>query len=312
MRWPMHPVMIPGERLSSWLRRIGLYYGVSVDDLLKSLGSGLKASQIDVRASGKLIETIKDRTGESTAAIRTTTFARMFPRSLLRKSRVARGEDRSLSVLWESSKHRNGRPREIRWIRRERGDRLTACRECLADYPNAGVMLAWGLSVVFSCPVHQILLEPAEVGRKTVTWLSEQSQPAPVLISMLDRRNYSALLEGIVDLPGRIVGDEYWFRLLQAIFQELEHSVDTQNDERWQRQQVIWGMAGYSPRGFGERFEFDMRCAKLVATAIDQMENGHVFPTGTEGRMFSEQKNQRWKAAQAKHVASPESCELHF
>jgi hypothetical protein len=116
---------------------------------------------------------------------------------------------------------------------------------------------------------------------------------------MLDRRNYSALSEGIVDLPGRIIGDEYWFRLLWTIFRELEHGADNQNLVRWKWQQEIWVMAGYSPRGFGERFEFDMRCAKLVATAIDLMEYGQIIPTGTEGRMFSERKNGRWKAARS-------------
>jgi hypothetical protein len=41
-----------------------------------------------------------------------------------------------------------------------------------------------------------------------------------------------------------------------------------------------------------------MRWAKLVATAIDQMENDQIFPTGTKGRMFSGRKNERrWKAA---------------
>ncbi len=79
------------------------------------------------------------------------------------------------------------------------------------------------------------------------------------------------MLDGIVDLPGRMIGEEYWFRLLSAIFQELEHGVDNQNAERWKWQQEIRAMAGYSPRGFGERFEFDMRCAKLVATAIEQI-----------------------------------------
>ena len=106
----------------------------------------------------------------------------------------------------------------------------------------------------------------------------------------------------------------------EAIFQELEHSiVDIHNAERWWWQQEVWSMAGYSPRGFGEWFEFDLRCASLVATAIDQMENGGIFPTGTEGRMFSERKNNRWKADRSEQTSqltavnsTSEKSELHF
>lgn len=195
-----------------------------------------------------------------------------------------------------------------------------ACRQYLADYPNAAVILPWGMSVVFSCPVHQLLLELGQVGPKKITWPKDDPKSAPALVSMLDSRNYSAMLDDTVDLPGRIIGDEYWFQLVQAIFQELGHSiVDIHNAERWRWQQDVWNIAGYSPRGFGEWFEFDLRCAMLVATAIDQMERGRIIPTGTEGHMFSERKNDRWKAACSEQKSKPtavnstsEKSELDF
>lgn len=313
MRWPMHPELIEGERLSSWLRRIGMNYGVSVDELLKSLGfEGLKAGHVDVKAPGALIRIISERTGVSVPAVRVMTFAGAFPKRLLTKLPLARGESRFLSVLWEKPKRRNGRPGEIRWIRREGGARFTACRECLGEYPNSGVMLAWRLGVVLSCPIHQILLEPAEVDGTTIIWFREHSEAAPALVSIQDRRNYSALLEGFVELPGEIIGDEKWYRLLSAIFQELEHSVDVQNSERWNWQRELWSKAGYLPREFGELFEFDLRCAKLVAAAIDQMEKEHIFPTGTEGFTFIARESERWKAIRRQQAVTARSRELYF
>ena len=65
-------------------------YGMSVDDLVKSLGfAGTKTSQMDLRAPGALIKAVSECTGKSAQAVRTTTFAGVFPRRLLRKSRIA-------------------------------------------------------------------------------------------------------------------------------------------------------------------------------------------------------------------------------
>lgn len=286
MRWPLHPTIIPGERLSSWLRRVGVLYGLTVEELLKELGfAELKTSQLDLRAPSSLIRAIAERSGMSQQAVLTTTFAGMLPSSLLKDFRSTRAEAPNFSVLWQLSDYRQKhQPRGIRWIRKEGRNRFSACRLCLANFPNAAVMISWGLSVVFSCPIHGLLLEPAEIRANKVIWSNAQSEQAPELVSILDKRNWSALMNGSVTLPGDIISEVHWFRILQRIFHELDDT-DVQFVLRWQ-QQAVWNMAGYSPRSHGEQFRFDIRCAKLIAIAIDLMEKGCIYPQGTEGYLF--------------------------
>lgn len=282
MRWPIHPEMIYGERLSSWLRRIGIYYGLTMEDLLKDLGfEGLKANHLDIRAPGLLTREIRERTGLSLDAIRATTISGLLSASLLRDTAAARAEYRDLSVLWSSSL-KGRRRRWIRWIRREGLDRIHACRLCLADYPDAAVLLPWALSIVFSCPTHGVLLESVEVRRNRVIWQNVCSEKAPELVLQLDSRTWSAISEGYVRLPGGLVGTAQWFRLLQTIFSELE----TPGLSGMEWQQIIRNEASCAPRVPGENFSFDIRDAKLIATAIDQIEKGRVKPIGKHGRWF--------------------------
>lgn len=282
MRWPIRLEIMYAERLSSWLRRIGIYYGLTIEDLLKDLGfEGLKANQIDIRAPGLLAKEIRERTGLSLEVIRTTTISGLLSASLLRDTAVARAQYRDISVL--SRPYRlQSRRRWIRWIRREGQSRIHACRLCLDEYPNASLLLPWALSIVFSCPTHEVLLEPVEVRRKQLIWQNEGSEKAPELIMQLDRRTWSALCEGYVRLPGGIIGDEHWFRVLQTIFHELE--APGLSDMKWQ--QIIRQEAGFLARAPGENFIFDIREAKLIATAIDQIEKGRVEAMGKDGHWF--------------------------
>lgn len=290
MRWPLHPTIIPGERLSSWLRRVGILYGLKVEDLLKGLGfAELKPSQLDVRVPKSLIGAITERTGMTATAVLTSTLSGILPSFLLKDLRTTSAEDPSLSVLWKPAKYRQKHePRRIKWIRREGNNRLSACRFCLADYPNTGVMLSWRLAVIFSCPTHGVLLEPAEIKANRVIWSNAHSEQAPELVSMLDMRTWSALMNGYVRLPGDIISTDQWFRILQRLFQELELPTAAQEVRQWQ--QMVWDLAGYSPRSFGQQFRFDIRCGKLIAIAIDQMERGCIFPHGTEGHLFLNRK----------------------
>lgn len=292
MRWPIHLNMIPGERLSSWLRRSANPYGLRVQDLLKDVGIPLSSrNRVDLRISGKQIRAIAERTGTSLSAVRATTFAGILPSSLLRVTPSAPSISRPMSVFCEPMTHRRCRPlRRIRWVRREAADWVSACRSCLAGYPDTGIMLFWGLSVVFSCPIHGLLLEPAQIKPKEVVWLRDHSDQAPAVLSMLDRRTYSAVMDGCVRMPGDIISDHHWYRVLQTIFQELgrDPTEHTSSSSDWC--QMIWSMAGYAPRPSGERFSFDLRCAMFIATAIEQLENGSISPSGTEGRLFTTKK----------------------
>jgi hypothetical protein len=64
-----------------------------------------------------------------------------------------------------------------RWLRKEKVTKV-----------KSAILLGWGLNVVLSCPVHGLMLEPARIDSKAVTWVKDKPEPAPELIRRLDGR----------------------------------------------------------------------------------------------------------------------------
>ncbi|MEZ4536978.1 MAG: TniQ family protein [Cyanobacteriota/Melainabacteria group bacterium] len=285
-RWPARLSVLPGERLSSWLRRIGIIYGCSIDDLLRYdlKLAYLKASELDMKVSDELLKVLSIRTGISAAAIKKMTYPATVP-FLISGTPSDRANFRQCSVFREPS---NGRQVKLsqwmRWFCRESKHRVVGCRLCLADYPNAAVKLPWALSVVMSCPSHGVMLETAEIDRWSVKF-SNQVKDAPALVCGLDRRTWEAVTTGFVQLPGGSVYAGQWFRLLHAIFEELNAALIENDQSKWQLS--VWREAGYFPSfDRPEPFKFDKSCAALIAVAIDQLEKGIISPNGTHASLF--------------------------
>jgi len=275
--------MIPGERLSSWLRRIGRLYRLSLSNLLRyDLDCPqLKPQELDFMAPPELITAVSQRTGFTEEAINRMTFAGILP------FLSAEPTFEPSSVLWESFENRRIRlSRRMRWIRPSGERRFTGCRQCLVDYPEAAILLFWSFGVVFSCPIHGLQLEPGQIKRGRVFWLNEKPEQAPEWLSCLDNRSCAAFAKGFVQLPAGRVDATMWFRLFYAIYSELEYDVDYREAGRWTWQQQVWKKAGYIPRFYDQAFRFDIRCANLVAVAINQMENKVMEPKGNYGHLF--------------------------
>lgn len=288
--WPVHPDPINGEALSSWLRRIGSVYGCSVADLLR-YGLGFpeaKTRGLDFEPAGDLVLAIAEKTGKSVRIIERTTFAGTLP---FMSGRVytdpVRADVESCSVLFEPQNPAPGSLVELRqWFRKETMSKVMGCRYCLADYGNGGILLGWGLKVVLSCPTHGVMLEPGRKERERVNWLKAAAEAAPELVCKLDRRSLEAVSEGSVQLPGGLVSAAQWFRIVQAIFHELNAPLFSVEKERFGWQLRLWQAADYHPHGPFETFKFDMTYALLIAMAIDQIEQGAIKPTGKYGKLF--------------------------
>lgn len=86
-RWPVHPLPIPGEFLSDWLRRIASIYGLSVNDLLETdLGFSDHESAmtwLNLKPPVRLVEMIAARTGVPSRIIWSMTYANLIPRSFV-------------------------------------------------------------------------------------------------------------------------------------------------------------------------------------------------------------------------------------
>lgn len=292
-RWPVHSEPIEGEALSSWLRRIGRVYGCSVADLLKyDLGfTEVKTKGLDMGAPSDLLAAIAVCIGLPMKTIKRTTFAGSVPFFFQRSYVAPVKEDiKYCSVLFETTNPAPGSFSKLRqWFRKETVSKINGCRQCLADYPDGAVLLSWGLTVVLSCPIHGLMLEPGRKGNdgEGLVWINEKAEAAPKLLCYLDRRSMAAVSRGFVRLPGGVIGAAKWFRVLQTIFHELNGPLLSVEKERFKLQMRLWAAAEYHPNDPFLVFKFDKGCGLLIATAIDLMVKGELTPTGRDGQLFS-------------------------
>jgi len=244
----------------------------------------VKTSGLDIEVPSDFLGAIAERAGLPVEIIQRTTFLETVPFLLQRPDQF---NSENCSVLFERP---NRAPRRLamlhQWFRKESMSKVNGCRQCLADYPNASVLLGWGLSVVLSCPIHKLMLESARKNLDGLTWVNENPEAAPDLLGLLDCRSMTAMAEGYVQLPGGLVSAEQWFKLVQTIFQDLNGPLFWGDSERWKWQLRVWKVAGYYPPGPFESLKFDKGCGLLIATAIDLMRKGEIVPTGAAGAMF--------------------------
>jgi len=303
----VHPVPVRGEALSSWLRRIASVYCCTVADLLRyDLGfPEAKPSLLDFEAPSDLIEVIAVRSGMSFRTIEKTTFAGSLP---FLSGRVftdpSKDDVETCSVLFEPPNPAPGSYEKLRnWFQKESKSKLIGCRHCLADYKNGATLLGWGLKVVLSCPVHEVMIEPGRKEGDRIEWRKDREEPALKQVCNLDERSLEAVSEGSVQLPGGLVSAVEWFRILQAIFHELNAPWLSVESGRFVWQLKLWEAAGYHSPGPFETFKFDRSCALLIATAINHMETGAVSPTGTYGKFFVKQsERERFRSADLNSV----------
>lgn len=286
-RWPLRQQIIPGECLSSWLRRTGSMYGMKPDELLQSgLGfSGLKANQLDLKISEEVAAALAERTGLPRQSIKRATLSGALPFI------CPDSEDGSFgnySVLWQKHSFRQTKLSAwLPWFK----SRFYGCRLCLSDFPNSPIMLSWGLNIVKSCAEHGVQIEPGRLSQKSVQWLKERAESVPSVLMTLDKRTADAVNEGFVRLPGGDIDACQWFRLMQTVFQEL-NTIQLFGSKRLEWQEMVWEAAGYCPRP-SNPFKFDISCALLVAIAMNEIEEKAVCPEGKQAYLFLTGSRQR-------------------
>jgi hypothetical protein len=300
VRWPVHPKPIVGESLSSWLQRIASVYGLLVKDLLEyDLGfSELSLDALDTKPPIELIELIAARTGTSVDIVRSKTFAGFVPflfDSLVPDREYFKHyvEDNSVLLPLGARPGRNIID-WLPWFPQKRRHEQNACRICLLSYPDAALLLHWQLTIMMSCPVHGLMLEAAYIAPGVaVHWVKKTPQKAPLVMRLLDKRSWSALTMGFVDLPGRRVHAGMWFRLLRTILDELNTPLKYVLRHR-KLLMEIWATAAFHPRAGEvlwkpfEALKEDRRKAMLIAaaTAINMMEQGSIFAQGADAKLF--------------------------
>lgn len=298
-RWPIHPKPITGEALSSWLQRIASCYDLTVENLLEyELGnSDLLPGNLDKDPPLLLLELISRRTGHTIDTVKSMTAAGLVPflfDSLSPHERYFENYVCQRSVLLPPSlRYSRSLPEWIPWFLQKTEAKI-GCRMCLANYPDAPILLHWQFALMASCPKHGLLLEPlALVPGLTLRWEAKKPKKAPHSMRVLDNRTWQALNTGFVDLPQRRVHAGVWFRLLRTILDEL--NTPMKNLSRYRGLVIqIWEGTGRPPRAGEvawkpfESLPSKKRTAMLLAAAeaIEQIEKGSLSPSGADGPLF--------------------------
>ena len=228
-RWPLHPRPIAGEELSSWLGRIATLYELSVQDLVgHDLGHpALSDVELDLAPPETLLTLISERTGVAIARIRSMTL-KGWTRALIGRGKP--GEAlfsryvKRYSVLL-SPDRRDGRTLDQwrPWITVQRFATSLGCPGCLSRDEIPYQRLHWRLTLIASCPMHGILLEPVLSPRAwipQVLWKEERTF-APKRLCALDKITLQALTSGHATLPHVTLPTGVWLRLLRTILDEL-------------------------------------------------------------------------------------------
>jgi hypothetical protein len=299
-RWPVHPAPLPGEALSSWLRRIADRYTVSPDDLATDLGHALGGQEdLDRCPPAGFARELARRTGVDVHRIRRMSLSGWAPWLLDQVEPYPEAftiYTRQLSVLLPAGRRR---PREIptwrAWLPSQQA--LRACPQCIAtSTPPHPYQLLWLLSLTLSCPFHGCLLE---LRAKAASYFSdwERKPPTPksasAMVLAMDSRTWHAMTTGSVALPRRQVHAAIWFRLIRTIIDELGATLsECYTAGRMIRR--IWKETGYPLRAgplswrVHEDYPLDvqLRTLQATATAIHFLESKTLTGQGRDAELF--------------------------
>lgn len=299
-RWPVHPAPLPGEALSSWLRRIAVRYDANLDDLVSDLGHTLGESKdLDTCPPAGFARELARRTGVDVQRIRRMSLSGWAPWLIDQMEpdpEAFTTYTRQFSVLLPAGRRR---PREITTWRAWLPSRpaFRACPQCIAtSTPPYPYQLLWSLSLTLSCPVHGCLLEPrAKAASYFSDWERKPPTPRPTSATVLamDSRTWHAMTMGSVDLPRRQVHAGIWFRLMRTIIDELGATV---SECRTAGRMImrIWREAGHplrvGPRSWhtheGYPLDVQLRTLEVTATTIHLLESKALTGQGPDAVFF--------------------------
>lgn len=299
-RWPLHPAPLEGEALSSWLRRIADSYQLSESELLEQdLGHDqLPIQDLDPDPPNTLLEILAQRTGVSPDRLARMSLAGWSPWLQDRLKPDPSGFEtyvHQFSILLKPGKRPvRTVPNWCAWIPQYPLQR--ACPKCLADPDRQGLLLAWQLPLLLSCPEHGCLLEPYIGFPGTyLEWTGGSAVPRPTngAVSMMDRLTWQGLTTGQVRLPRRNVHAGVWFRLLRTLVDELSvplwhwrpHGADLR---------LAWQTCGHLVRAGQSAWRPFETCTWLVqtqlleaaASTIHLLETGRITGRGANADLF--------------------------
>ncbi|WP_181762834.1 TniQ family protein [Rhodococcus spelaei] len=300
-RWPIHPALLDGEALSSWLHRTAAAYELTLPGLLEhDLGHHrITDAGLDSDPPPDLLESLSGRSGVEPDRLRRMSLAGLVPwllDSLDPCSCSFETYTRQFSVLLPTDRRpsRTPPPGWRPWLPPGRPVQR-ACRRCLDDAVVPALLLTWNLPLQLSCPTHRCLLEPCEcLPAVYVGWESDQDRPTPASdpVAAMDARTSQALRDGRVTLPRRQVHAGVWFRLLRTLLDELCAPLGRAGCRGTDLRQVWEQLGGRNMRLHRRPFEEltwpdQALLLEAAATAIGLIERGTILARGTHGSLLT-------------------------
>lgn len=298
-RWPLHPVPVEGEALSSWLHRIAGCYCMEVRDLLEHDLGHDQAVDLDEAPPLSLLRAISQRSGIGLDRLHSMSFAGWVPWLL-------DGLDPCLpdalatyafqfSILLPKRHHRMITITNWRaW--QPSLPIYRACPLCLKDPARQITLLVWKVPLMLSCPLHGCWLESYKVKQgRFCGWENADITPrkASDPIAAMDRRTWQALTTGYVELPRRRVHAGIWFRLLRRLLDELNTPLAQCGSGSWSIR-YVWERCGYPVRagqGLWRPYEIlsptvQLQMLEAAANAIKLLESNVVRSQGEQAALF--------------------------
>ncbi|WP_232323043.1 TniQ family protein [Hoyosella altamirensis] len=300
----MHPAPVPGEALTSWLRRIAHRHGAEVQDLVLDLGYCLSCPEdLDTVPPEGFIDHLAARTGAATDTIRAMTLNGQTPWLLDQLQPAAQAYTtytRQLTVLLPPGRRRDRAVDHWRpWAPTDAGWQHRACPLCtMESSPPCPYQLTWLVPLMLSCPVHHCRLERynGPVGYHDI-WHTSLGGPAPrpvnAAIRRMDERTWQALTTGHVALPRHRVHAGIWFRLLRTLLDELGATL-TECGTYGRLTREVWERAGHPVRAGQHPWrpyehltdQQQTQSLEAAATAIHLLETRVLAGLGHEAALF--------------------------
>jgi hypothetical protein len=314
-RWPLHPLPLAGEALTSWLNRTALIYGLSIEDLVRhnlAVPGSDYADQpvdlLDVNTPAGILSSLTARTGVSLDRVRKMTIAGWAPWLLDTLEPDPEGNT-TAGAAFDTYVQQNSvllRPKERRsrqvpgwraWlpIDPKRNLMCRACPTCVSTAPPGafGFTLVSQLPLTLTCPHHNSLLAPAFGATGILTGWERQdmrANAAPDSVNRMDSRTHDGMRNGMVSLPRRSVHVGVWFRLLRTLLDELSTPVSALGVRSFRNIQRIWQTVDHPERAgvrgpwrAYEALPWGAQQAMLeaAATALHLIEAGEITAYGT-------------------------------
>jgi hypothetical protein len=238
VRWPLHPLPLREESLSSWLHRLAHAYGEELPTWYQTTFQELFPSdkQLDVCPSTSILEQLSAGTGLSLHYLWGLTLNGYVPWMIDNLSNENSEDVASCYFTqhcrllpWKSCSHAacpcaNKRGNITPWLSTKKTPLV--CTKCLESDPIPYLRLYWRLTLMASCPFHRIRLTEQRYDwqRKMIT-KNKQSEGARTVskeVQHVDQLSLQAITTGQVLLtPALRIDAGAYCRWLRWVISEL-------------------------------------------------------------------------------------------